>query len=315
VDKAKPSGYKIEKKNTDTVRIRPSIEGLICIDKPVSITSFKATDRIRKHLGVKKAGHTGTLDPSASGVLVVCLGRATRLAEHLQIGTKVYEATIHLGKTTDTDDSEGEIISETEIEGINRERVEEVVQRFTGVIMQTPPAYSAIRMGGERLYKKARAGEIMEIEPREVYIKSIDITDFNPPLLSIIVECGKGTYIRSLARDIGEALNCGAHLTSLRRLKNEYIDIDQCTPLNELLEMERDDILKSTSFIPFDDALPHIASIELNEGNVEKVRHGSTVEVMGSDRKSGLVQAKHRGKLIAIGHIKECAFKPEKVFI
>ncbi len=196
-----------------------------CIDKPLGWTSFDAVKRLRgaiqKRLGLKKfkVGHAGTLDPLASGILLVCTGRATRSIERLQAGVKEYVATLQLGATTPSFDLETEIDQRRPYEHITRADVESCLERFRGDIMQTPPAFSAVKVDGKRAYSMARAGKEVELKPKLLRIDEIELLDFSTPLLTLRIVCSKGTYIRALARDIGEALGCGAHLTALRRTR------------------------------------------------------------------------------------------------
>lgn len=223
------------------------IEGeLFCIDKPLRWTSFEVVKRIRarlrKHLGIKsvRVGHAGTLDPLATGVLLVCTGRMTKRIEQLQTGIKEYVAGIRLGATTPSFDLETEVDATYPWQHITRERVEEVLQhRFTGTIEQVPPKFSACKVDGKPAYVLARKGREVEIRPKMLVIDEIEVIDCGlptEPTLTIRVVCSKGTYIRALARDIGEALGSGAHLTSLRRTRIGDVRVEQCSSVTELLE-------------------------------------------------------------------------------
>ncbi|MBQ4007768.1 MAG: tRNA pseudouridine(55) synthase TruB [Muribaculaceae bacterium] len=223
------------------------IEGeLFCIDKPLRWTSFEVVKRIRarlrKHLGIKsvRVGHAGTLDPLATGVLLVCTGRMTKRIEQLQTGIKEYVAGIRLGATTPSFDLETEVDATYPWQHITRERVEEVLQhRFTGTIEQVPPKFSACKVDGKPAYVLARKGREVEIRPKTLVIDEIEVIDCGlpaEPTLTIRVVCSKGTYIRALARDIGEALGSGAHLTSLRRTRIGDVRVEQCSSVSELLE-------------------------------------------------------------------------------
>lgn len=223
------------------------IEGeLFCIDKPLRWTSFEVVKRIRarlrKHLGIKsvRVGHAGTLDPLATGVLLVCTGRMTKRIEQLQTGIKEYVAEIRLGATTPSFDLETEVDATYPWQHITRERVEEVLQyRFTGTIEQVPPKFSACKVDGKPAYVLARKGREVEIRPKTLVIDEIEVIDCGlpaEPTLTIRVVCSKGTYIRALARDIGEALGSGAHLTSLRRTRIGDVRVEQCSSVSELLE-------------------------------------------------------------------------------
>lgn len=215
---------------------------IIGIDKPLGWTSFDAVKRVRgavqRRLHVKKfkVGHAGTLDPLATGVLVVCTGRATRKISTLQEGMKEYVAEMTLGATTPSFDLETEIDATYPYEHVTREKVEEILPRFTGKVMQVPPVFSAVKVDGKRAYSFARKGKEVELKPKALEIKEIEIIDFVPPVLTVRILCSKGTYIRALARDFGEALSTGAHLTGLRRTRVGEITLDRCWTIDEALE-------------------------------------------------------------------------------
>lgn len=213
------------------------MQGLILLDKPENITSFGAVARIKRIANEKRVGHTGTLDPMATGVLPVLLGRATALSSLLLDADKRYTATVKLGVATDTEDITGNIISETDTQVTNKQ-LENALKTFTGKIMQKPPMYSAIKKDGLRLYKLAREGKTAEIEAREIEVFSIDLTSplNDQNIFGIDVHVSKGTYIRSLARDIGEYLGCGACLTELRRTYTGGFSLPDCVTLDRLNE-------------------------------------------------------------------------------
>jgi tRNA pseudouridine55 synthase len=194
-----------------------ALNGLLLIDKPAGITSFDVVRRVRHALKVRKVGHLGTLDPFATGLLPLALGEATKLAQFLLEESKTYLATLRLGMETDTQDLTGRITAESEILPAPEE-VHRAAAGFVGEIDQVPPRYSAVHHQGERLYKLARRGEVVEAAPRKVVIYRLEIQDMALPEVTIRVECGKGTYIRSLAHDLGRVLGCGAHLVALTRL-------------------------------------------------------------------------------------------------
>lgn len=216
---------------------------ILYIDKPLGWTSFDAVKRLRgavmRRMGVRKfkVGHAGTLDPLATGVMIVCTGKATKLIEELQAGVKEYIATIALGATTPSFDLETKIDATYPIEHIDRQVVEGVLKRFTGRIEQIPPAYSACKVDGKRAYTMARKGKEVDLKPKVLVIDEIELLDYKQDEIKIRVVCSKGTYIRALARDIGEALNSGAHLTALRRTKVGKIAIEDCLSVDEAVEM------------------------------------------------------------------------------
>ncbi len=212
-------------------------------NKPLEWTSFNLVNKFRylacRHMGVKKlkVGHAGTLDPLATGVMILCTGKHTKRIEELQKGTKTYRARLQLGATTPTLDREEEPNEFAPFEHITREAIEEVLPKFTGDIEQVPPIFSAVKVDGKRAYKLARAGkEDIEIKAKRIFVKSIEILDFSLPYLSLEITCGKGTYIRSLARDIGEALGSLAYLTSLERTQVGEATLDNCLNVEDIPE-------------------------------------------------------------------------------
>ncbi|MDE6277870.1 MAG: tRNA pseudouridine(55) synthase TruB [Muribaculaceae bacterium] len=220
------------------------IDGVVLyIDKPLEWTSFDTVKRVRAaltrrmHIRKLKVGHAGTLDPLATGVMIVCTGKATKRIEELQAGVKEYEATLALGATTPSFDLETEIDATYPTEHITREMVEETLKQFTGRIEQVPPAYSACKVDGKRAYDMARKGQEVELKPKTLVIDEIELMSFSPTEIKIRVVCSKGTYIRALARDIGAALGSGAHLTALRRTRVGDTRIDDCLNMEQIVEL------------------------------------------------------------------------------
>lgn len=218
---------------------------ILYIDKPLGWTSFDAVKRVRgaltRRLGVKKikVGHAGTLDPLATGVMILCTGRATKRIDELQAGVKEYVATLALGATTPSFDLETEIDVRYPTEHISRELVEETLKKFLGKIEQVPPAFSACKIDGKRAYDLARKGRDVELKPKTLVIDDIELLEFAPTEIKIRVVCSKGTYIRALARDIGKALDSGAHLTALRRTRVGDVSVDQCLSVEQAAELMR----------------------------------------------------------------------------
>lgn len=216
---------------------------IIYIDKPLHWTSFDAVKRIRgtltRRLKVKKlkVGHAGTLDPLATGVMIICTGKATKRIDELQAGVKEYIATIALGATTPSFDLETEIDATYPTDHITKELVEETLTRFIGEIEQVPPAFSACKIDGKRAYKMARKGQEVELKAKLLVIDEIELLEYSPTSIVVRVVCSKGTYIRALARDIGQALNSGGHLTALRRTRVGNISIDQCMAVEQAIDM------------------------------------------------------------------------------
>src|SRR5690348_1372451 len=195
------------------------VDGLVVVDKPAGWTSHDVVARLRKIAGTRRVGHAGTLDPMATGVLVVGVGRATRLLGHLALHDKEYDATIRLGVTTTTDDADGDVVATTDATGVDDESLRTAIARFTGDIDQVPSTVSAVKVGGVRAYAKARAGESVELAPRPVHVAAFDVVARRGDDVDVHVACSTGTYVRALARDIGAALGVGAHLTALRRTR------------------------------------------------------------------------------------------------
>lgn len=210
--------------------------GLVVVDKPAGITSHDVVSRVRRLAGTRKVGHAGTLDPMATGVLVLGVERATRLLGHLLMTDKSYEATIRLGATTVTDDAEGEVLESTPLDGVTEAMVREALERFVGDIEQVPTAVSAIKVDGKRAYQRVRAGEDVQLTPRPVTIHELVVTRVALPDVDVTVRCSSGTYIRAIARDLGAALGVGGHLTALRRTAVGPYGLDVAQTLDQLGE-------------------------------------------------------------------------------
>ncbi len=215
----------------------PAPEGVLVVDKPAGMTSHDVVDRIRRVAGTRRVGHTGTLDPAATGVLVVCLGRATRLVTALQAGTKTYAAVVRLGTTTASDDLDGEVLTTVDTSHLDEAAVCAALSGFRGTFEQVPPMVSAVRVDGERLHARARRGEVVDRPARRVTVESILLDRFSPgpaAEVAFLVSCSAGTYVRSLARDLGAALEVGGTLASLRRVSNGPFVVDDAVTLDEL---------------------------------------------------------------------------------
>lgn len=218
-------------------------DGILLVDKPADHTSHDVVARIRGRFKLKKVGHGGTLDPSATGLLVILLGRGTRASNRFMSSDKTYEGTIRLGVTTDSQDAEGTVLKETDPSHITRDQLEAAMAKFKGDMYQTPPMVSAIKIEGVPLYQMARKGEEIERKPRFIHIYSLKLLDFTNPSGTFVLRCSKGTYVRTLCHDIGEALGVGAHLSQLRRTESAGYEVKDAIPLDKLLTLQQTDLL------------------------------------------------------------------------
>ena len=288
--------------------------GVLNIDKPLGITSHDVVGRVRRLLGTRRVGHAGTLDPAASGVLLVCVGPATRLAEFLVSTSKTYEGCVRLGVTTDSYDADGEVVTESPTEPFEPDAIHAALGRFTGDIEQVPPVFSAIKKDGVAAHRRARRGETVEMKPRPVRIDAIECLQYEHPDLRIRVSCQAGTYIRSLAHDVGQVLGCGAHLAALARTESgRWLVQDACT-LNDIAkavdENRRDKVLH-----PIEAAVAHLPSTRLETPQIECLIHGQPIELAGVDPCEHLCGLDSAGRLVAIlrpGRGDE--WRPSKVF-
>ena len=291
------------------------ITGILNIAKLAGMTSHDVVDRVRQMSGQRRVGHAGTLDPTATGVLVVCLGQATRVAEYLMASDKVYRAQIRLGVSTDTHDAEGEVTATAEVE-VSEEEVRKTLVSFVGSIQQVPPMYSALKRDGIPLYKLARQGITVEREPRSVVIHDIELLRWTPPLLTIRVKCSPGTYIRALARDLGQKLGCGAHLHSLTRLASGHFTLEEAVSLDELAEAFAQENYQE--FIhPLDEALLDFEPMVVDAQTEKRIRHGQQIQGPAACERGELRRAySEKGELIAIlRHDPQTGlWQPKKVF-
>ncbi len=260
------------------------MDGILNINKPPGKTSFGVVAAVKRLSGERRAGHSGTLDPDATGVLPVCLGRGTRIVEFLMDATKTYRAEIELGVSTDTYDASGKITRRGDASGIDRAEVESALEAFRGPIRQTPPMYSAVKHRGQPLYKLARAGIEIERKSRTVTIHRLELLDWQPPSATVEVECSKGTYIRSLANDLGQALGCGAHLKSLVRTRCGIFDIKDAVSLAQLEEASRHGYWEHFVY-PVDTVLQDYDAVVVDDVGEEAIKNGSPL-ALEQDSKS-----------------------------
>ena len=252
------------------------VHGILLLDKPIGLSSNKALQKARHLFEANKAGHTGSLDPLATGLLPICFGEATKIAGYLLGSSKAYAAECRLGITTTTDDAEGEILSTRPVPALSAVDIEAALAPLRGRIVQTPPAYSAIKQDGVALYKRARRGEDVQVPTREVQVDRLDLVSHDGGMLELHVECGSGTYVRSLARDLGERLGCGAHLTGLRRL---WVDPFREPRMHTLAQLET---IRETSglsglddlLLPLQEGLAGLPVLTVSEEQARDLRQG-----------------------------------------
>lgn len=254
------------------------LSGILNVDKPRGMTSHDVVDAVRRLAGQRRVGHAGTLDPMATGVLLVCLGQATRVAEYLMASPKRYRATIVLGVATDTFDAEGKIVSEGGRTDVDREEIEAALASFTGRIEQVPPMYSALKRDGQALYRLARQGQVVERSPRPVEISEILVLDWTPPELIIEVACSPGTYVRSLAHDLGQRLGSGAHLAALVRLRSGRFTLEEAVSLERLAEAFRCGE-EEKYLIPMDEALLDRPAVIVSAEQARRIAQGQGIHL------------------------------------
>ena len=258
---------------SDNPEMRPALDGILSINKPKGMTSFKVVALVKRFSGEKHAGHAGTLDPEATGVLPVCLGRGTRIIEYFMDTTKTYRARIEFGTATDTYDGAGRITRRGDASGLNRRRISAALEAFRGPIEQTPPMYSAIKYRGQPLYKLARAGITVARKGRTAVIHRLELLAWRRPVANIEVECSKGTYIRSLAHDLGERLGCGAHLKSLVRTRYGCFDIQDAVSVPQLESAGRYGYWPQFLY-PIDTVLRNFPAMVIDEASEEALKTG-----------------------------------------
>jgi len=311
------------------------VSGWVILDKPVGMGSTEAVSKVRWLYKAEKAGHAGTLDPLASGMLPIALGEATKTVPYVQDGAKVYRFTVKWGEERSTDDLEGPVTA-TSPARPDEAAIRALLPKYTGVIMQTPPQFSAVRIDGERAYDLARAGETVEIAAREIEIGRFDLLETTADEAVFEVECGKGTYVRSLARDMGRDLDCYGHISTLRRVMVDPFDTEDLVTLEaieaaadvpprgedgERPELAPDEVamrLKALDDLLLDTsaALDNLPEVALGDDAAQKVRLGNPVICRGRDAPAEAPEAfaTARGRLVAIGSVEAGMFKPRRVF-
>ncbi len=278
------------------------VTGILLLDKPQGISSNRALQQAKRLFGAAKAGHTGSLDPLATGLLPICFGEATKIAGYLLGARKAYAAECRLGVTTDTCDSDGTALVERAVPALDDAAIHDALKRFIGRIIQVPPVYSALKQGGVPLYKRARRGEMVEAPPREVEVFRFDLSQNLGDTLRLHVVCGSGTYVRSLVRDLGEALGCGAHLTALRRLWVEPFREPRLFTLDALAALRDNNVdALGQTLLPVEAGLADWPMLQLDAAAAGDVAHGRRLHV-GADPGRYRVHSPS-GALLAIGEV------------
>jgi len=294
------------------------MKGILLVDKPAGMTSHDVVDRIRRAAGTRRVGHTGTLDPAATGLLILCLGEATRLSDFLIGMDKVYEGTLRFALVTDSYDLDGKVVEERPVPDLSEADIQKTFDQFTGDILQVPPMVSAVKVGGERLYKLARRGEVVEREPRPVTVREFTLLDYEAPDAAFRLRCTRGTYARTLCYDVGEALGCGATLASLRRTAVGKHRVEDALPVDGY--QSREDI--ESRLISPDEALD-LPEVVARASGRRAVAAGAMLlpqDTVGeAPVREGWVQIKNEsGTLIALGEMQATprgmAIQPKRVF-
>ena len=290
------------------------INGIILLNKPEGLSSNGALQRVKWLLNARKAGHTGSLDPIATGVLPICLGYATKVSEMFLNSDKKYLVGIRLGVSTDSGDKEGEVIKKQEVTA-TRQQIEDLLADFTGEIDQIPPMYSALKLNGQPLYKLARKGVEVERKPRKVTVYELNFLDFSADLLTLEIHCSKGFYVRSLAMDLGNLLGCGGHVETLQRTSAGKFDITNCVTLEQLEALEPGSIRQSL-IIPLDETLDHLPKVDLPEKTAEYFCQGQPVSTITGPSEGMARLYSENNTFLGLGEVMENGqITPKRVFV
>jgi len=292
------------------------VNGVLVINKPQHWTSHDVVNKARRLLQEKRIGHTGTLDPLATGVLVLCVGKATKIVRYLEADDKEYIAELKLGATTDTLDSTGSILETREYSPPSPNELQHALDRFRGIIRQRPPAYSALKVSGVPSYRLARQGTLLQHEERPVTISAITLLEYQDPLARFSVTCSKGTYIRTLCADIGALLGTGAHLTALVRTRSGRFRIEQAIDLEQLAEKASQGRAEQT-LLPLSEALGSFGAVTVDASDARRISHGNAISIPAGfavDVSQPLVQVLDRdGQTLAIARTEAGLIRPEAV--
>jgi tRNA pseudouridine55 synthase len=299
----------VTRKTEQVRRIKRQLDGVLLFDKPLELSSNTAMQKVRGLFGAEKAGHTGTLDPLATGLLPICFGEATKFTHALLDADKRYRATIRLGQRTTTGDAEGEIIEERPV-AVDEAQIMQVLLRFTGEISQLPPMHSALKHQGKPLYEYIRKGEVIERETRQVFIRELNLERWAPTELDIDVLCSKGTYIRTLGEDIGAALGCGGHLIALRRTGIGEFDLDAAHTLPELEAL--DGPARDALLLPVDSLIQGFPALTLDAVQAGRLAQGQRL-AMRDDNPDGKRRLYAEGDFIGLGELVTGRLSPSRL--
>lgn len=291
-----------------------NISGWLIIDKPAGPSSNAVVNKVRWALQAQKAGHAGTLDPEATGVLAIALGEATKTVPYITDALKAYRFTVRLGEATNTDDAEGEVIAQSAVRPTDEE-IKNALSGFIGDIMQVPPKYSAVKIDGQRAYALARAGEAPELAARPLWVESLLLTDRpNPDHVELELVCGKGGYVRSIARDLGEALGCLGHVVSLRRIWSGPFEVEDALQYDALERMAQTPEL-DTYLLDLETALDELPCLPCTAHGAARLRNGNPGEILGNAEYGSTAWASFEGRAVAVGVVKGSLLHPTRVFL
>ena len=290
------------------------ISGWLVVDKPAGLTSTAVVNKVRWAFDAKKAGHAGTLDPDATGVLAIALGEATKTVPYITDALKAYTFTVRLGQSTNTDDAEGEVTATSDTRPTDDE-IKAALGQFVGDVMQVPPAFSAVKIDGQRAYKRARDGEDFEIAARALWVEELLLIDrSDPDHVTLEMTCGKGGYVRAIARDLGAALGCYGHVRELRRIWSGPFDVADAITLNQIDAHAKSPALDA--FLrPLEEGLQDLPQVHCPADSVTKLRNGNPAMVMGDVEYGDECWAAHDGRAIAVGVFKGGELHPSRVFV
>jgi len=299
-------------------REKRDVHGWVVLDKPVGMSSTQAVSVVKRLFQAKRAGHAGTLDPLASGVLPIALGEATKTVPFVMEGRKVYRFTVRWGEERDTDDAEGRVIDRS-TERPTAQAIAELLPRFTGQITQVPPRFSAVKIDGERAYDLARDGELVEMAPRPVEIHRLELIETpDPDHVKFIAECGKGTYVRALARDLGRALGCLGHVIALRRTAVGPFEDEVAVSLDTLQRFHPDDVgaLEEAALLPVESGVAALPALRVSAADAGRLARGQAVLLRGRDAPviAGWVSVSSHGALIALAEVEKGELRPRRIF-